>query len=99
MPRATFEYTNQLISPWPYFVGCGGRSSDLKELGISGGLVHAHTRDPRLTQLSNEALAELAQAYDGIIARHSVPALPAAQDAPVNQTVSTLVMEVVEGAE
>jgi len=59
-----------------------------QEVGISGGLVHAHTRDPRLATLSNEALAELADAYDRVIAKHAVPALNAAQDGPQNQIES-----------
>jgi hypothetical protein len=61
-----------------------------QEVGISGGLVHAHTRNPRLSTLSNEALAELADAYDRVIARHAVPVLSAAQDEPQNQIESKL---------
>jgi len=53
-----------------------------QEVGISGGLVHAHTRDPRLASLSNEALTELATAYDSIVAKHALPALNAAPDGP-----------------
>jgi len=59
-----------------------------QELGISGGLVHAHTRDPRLAALSNEALAELAEAYDRVLAKHAAPVLDVAQDGPHNQIES-----------
>jgi hypothetical protein len=59
-----------------------------QEVGISGGLVHAHTRDPRLMALSNEALAELAAAYDDVLAKHAVPVLDAAQDDLQNQPES-----------
>jgi hypothetical protein len=59
-----------------------------QEVGISGGLVHAHTRDPRLMALSNEALAELAEAYDCVLAKHSPNVLAAAQDGPQNQKES-----------
>jgi hypothetical protein len=58
-----------------------------QELGISGGLVHAHTRDPRLASLSNEALEALARAYDDVLVRYS-PAVLAVQDGPHNQIES-----------
>ena len=62
-----------------------------QEIGVSGGLLHAHTRDPRLASLSKEALEELARAYDDIVAVPSV--LEVAQDAPQNQTESRPAIE------
>jgi hypothetical protein len=55
---------------------------------FSGGLVHAHTRDPRLMALSNEASADLAEAYDRVLAKLAIPVLNAAQDGLQNQKES-----------
>jgi hypothetical protein len=67
-----------------------------QEIGVSGGLVHAHTRDPRLATLSNEALAELADAYDHVLAKHAVPVLDVAQDGLQNQIESKPRIEAAE---
>ena len=53
-----------------------------QEIGVSGGLLHAHTRDPRLAAMPKEALEALAKAYDDVLAQYPLPALNAAQDAP-----------------
>jgi hypothetical protein len=61
-----------------------------QDVSVSGGLVHAVTRDPRLATLPQEALLELARAYDDILVKH----LPnAGQDGPQNQTESTPAIE------
>jgi len=59
-----------------------------QELGISGGLVHAHTRDPMLAALPKEALEALARAYDHVLTKYAVPVLDVAQDGPQNQKES-----------
>jgi len=38
-----------------------------QDVSVSGGLVHAHTRDPFLASLPKEALEELARAYDAVL--------------------------------
>jgi hypothetical protein len=53
-----------------------------QDLTLSGGIVHAHTRDPLLASLPREALA---RSYDEVLAKHAMPAL---QDGPHNQTKS-----------
>jgi hypothetical protein len=57
-----------------------------QDLSVSGGLVHAHVRDPFLSTLPSEALEELARSYDGIVTKYLPDA--AAQDGPHNQTES-----------
>ena len=59
-----------------------------QEIGVSGGLLHSHIRDPLLASLSKEALEELARAYDDILAKHALLVSEVAQDAPQNQTES-----------
>ena len=61
-----------------------------QEIGVSGGLVHAHTRDPRLAAMPKEALEALARAYDETLAKYPMAVLDAPQDAPQNQTESKL---------
>jgi len=39
-----------------------------QEMTVAGGLLHTHTREPRLASLSNEALQELARKYDEVLA-------------------------------
>ena len=56
-----------------------------QDVSVSGGLVHAHTRDPLLASLPKEALEALARSYDEVLAKH---ALAAPQDGPHNQTKS-----------
>jgi len=61
-----------------------------QDVSVSGGLVHAHARDPRLAALLQEALLELARAYDEVLVKH----LPAASpDAPHNQIESKPAIE------
>jgi len=60
-----------------------------QEVGISGSLVHTHTRDPRLATLPNEALEALARAYDDVLAQYTPTVLDVAQDGPQNQIEST----------
>src|SRR5262245_45984051 len=38
-----------------------------QETNVTGGLLHTHTRDPRLAALSQEALEELARKYDPVL--------------------------------
>ena len=64
-----------------------------QEIGVSGGLLHAHTRDPLLASLPKEALEALARAYDDVLAKHALPVLEVAQDAPENQKESKLATE------
>jgi hypothetical protein len=56
-----------------------------QDVNVSGGLLHAHTRDPRLVALPKEALEEMARAYDAILAKHTLPVLDVSQDGPQNQ--------------
>jgi hypothetical protein len=70
-----------------------------REIGVSGGLVHAHTRDPLLAALPKEALEALTRAYDDVLAKHTPPAPPVlevAQDGPQNQTESKPAIEAEE---
>jgi hypothetical protein len=53
-----------------------------QDLSVSGGLVHAHVRDPFLATLPKEALEELARSYDNVLTKY-VP-----QDGPHNQIES-----------
>jgi hypothetical protein len=55
---------------------------------VSGGLVHAHTRDPFLASLPKEALEAFARSYDEVLARYSTPVLDVAQDGTHNQIES-----------
>ena len=64
-----------------------------QDIGLSGGIVHAHVRDPRLAALSKEELDELASAYDKILLKHSTPVLDAPQDGPQNQIESSAAIE------
>jgi len=50
-----------------------------QDVSVSGGLVHAHVRDPRLAALPQEALLELARAYDQILVKHLPDAPPDTQ--------------------
>jgi len=56
-----------------------------QDVSVSGGLVHARVRDPRLAALPKEALEALARAYDEILVKHLPDAPP---DAPQNQMES-----------
>lgn len=66
-----------------------------QDIGISGGVVHAHVRDPHLASLPKEALEALACAYDDVLSRY---ALPAAEDGPQNQKESVPQTQTVETA-
>jgi hypothetical protein len=57
---------------------------------VSGGIVHAHTRDPFLASLPKEALEALARTYDELLAKH---VQNASQDGPQNQIESKLAIE------
>ena len=50
-----------------------------QDLSLTGGIVHAHTRDPLLASLPKEALDALALAYDEVLSKH-VPVIT--PDAP-----------------
>jgi hypothetical protein len=41
-----------------------------QDVSVSGGIVHAHTRDPFLASLPKEALEALARTYDELLAKH-----------------------------
>jgi hypothetical protein len=59
-----------------------------QDVSVSGGLVHAHTRDPFLASLPKEALEALSRSYDEVLAKYSTPVLDVAQDGPHNQIES-----------
>jgi hypothetical protein len=61
-----------------------------QDVSVSGGLIHAHTRDPFLASLPKEALEELARSYDGVLARY---VQNDAQDGPHNQIESKPAIE------
>jgi len=65
-----------------------------QELSVGGGLLHTHTRDPRLTALSTEALEELARKYDEVLAKHALRDV--ALDGQQNQIESNTAIEAVE---
>jgi hypothetical protein len=67
-----------------------------QEMSVAGGLLHTHTRDPRLTSLSTESLEELARKYDEFLAKHTLPALDVAPDGPQNQIESNSAIEEAE---
>ena len=41
-----------------------------QHVSVSGGLIHAHTRDPFLASLPKEALEQLARSYDEVLAKY-----------------------------
>jgi hypothetical protein len=59
-----------------------------QDVSVSGGLIHAHTRDPFLASLPKEALEALSRSYDEVLAKYSTPVLDVAQDGPHNQIES-----------
>lgn len=61
-----------------------------QDIGISGAMFHAHTRDPLLSALPKEALQDLARAYSDVLAKHNVPTdiMDASPDGPQNQIES-----------
>jgi hypothetical protein len=64
-----------------------------QDVSVSGGLVHAHVRDPFLASLPKEALEALTRSYDEVLAKYSTPVLDAAQDGPHNQIESKPAIE------
>jgi len=67
-----------------------------QDVSLTGGLVHAHVRDPFLATLPKEALEALARSYDEVLAKYAKPVLDASQDAPHNQIESKPAIEAVE---
>ena len=61
-----------------------------QDVSVSGGIVHAHTRDPFLASLPNEALEALARTYDELLAKHMQNA---SQDGSQNQVNSCTAIE------
>jgi nitroreductase len=65
-----------------------------QDVNVSGGMLHANTRDPLLAALPKEALEALARSYDDVIAKYALPVLDVSQDSPQNQTESKPAIEV-----
>jgi hypothetical protein len=61
-----------------------------QDVSVSGGVLHAHTRDPLLASLPREAIEALARSYDEILGKYTKPVLDDAQDGPHNQVNSSL---------
>lgn len=61
-----------------------------QDVSVSGGLIHAHTRDPFLASLPKEALKQLARSYDEILAKY-IP--NASQNGSQNQVNSSTAIE------
>ena len=59
-----------------------------QDVSVSGGVVHAHVRDPHLAMLPKEALEALARSYDDVLAKYAKPVLDVSQDGPHNQIES-----------
>jgi hypothetical protein len=59
-----------------------------QDVSVSGGLLHAHTRDPFLAVLPKGALEALSRSYDEVLAKYSAPVVDVAQDGPHNQIES-----------
>jgi hypothetical protein len=57
-------------------------------VSVSGGLLHAHSRDPFLAALPQEALEALSRSYDEVLAKYSTSVSDIAQDGPHNQIES-----------
>lgn len=70
--------------------GSFGSSAPPQDVSVSGGIVHAHTRDPFLASLPKEALEALARSYDEIVAKY-IP--DASQNGPQNQVNSSTAIE------
>jgi hypothetical protein len=67
-----------------------------QDVSVSGGVIHAHVRDPFLAALPKEALEALAQSYDNVLAKYAKPVLDVSQDGPQNQIESKRQAEVIE---
>jgi hypothetical protein len=70
-----------------------------QDLTLSGGIVHAHTRDPFLASLPKEALEALARSYNEVLKKYAAPVLDVAQDAPQNQIESKPATETADAVE
>jgi hypothetical protein len=53
-----------------------------QDLSVTGGVIHAHVRDPLLSSLPKKALEALAQSYDDVLAKYAHPVLDVPQDGP-----------------
>jgi hypothetical protein len=60
-----------------------------QDVSVSGGILHAHTRDPLLAALPKEALETLARSYDEVLTKY-VNTVP---DGPQNQIESKPAIE------
>lgn len=61
-----------------------------QDVRVSGGMVHAHTRDPFLSSLPKEALEALSRSYDEVLAKYATLVLDAAQDGIKTKLASTI---------
>lgn len=61
-----------------------------QDVSVSGGLIHAHTRDPFLASLPKEALEQLALSYNEVLAKY-IP--NASQNGSQNQVNSSTAIE------
>jgi hypothetical protein len=64
-----------------------------QDLSVTGGVIHAHVRDPLLASLPKEAMEALARSYDDVLAKYAKPVLDVSQDGPPNQTESKPAIE------
>ena len=64
-----------------------------QDLSVTGGVIHAHVRDPLLASLPKEALEALARSYDDVLAKYAKPVLDVSQDGPQNQIESNTAIE------
>jgi hypothetical protein len=64
-----------------------------QDLSVTGGVIHAHVRDPLLASLPKEALEALGRSYDDILAKYARPVLDVSQDGPQNRTKSNTAIE------
>ena len=64
-----------------------------QDASVSGGIVHAHTRDPLLASLPKETLEALARSYDDVLAKYAKPVLDVSRDGQHNQTKSNTAIE------
>ena len=44
-----------------------------QDMSVTGGVIHAHVRDPLLASLPKEALEALARSYDDVLAKYASP--------------------------
>jgi hypothetical protein len=65
-----------------------------QDLSVTGGVVHAHVRDPLLAALPKDALEALSRSYDDVLAKYAKPVLDVSQDGLQNQIESKPAIEV-----